>query len=120
MNRRQKTWAVLAAIHLLLVTVGATQLRPRQPGLLLHAFDLYGALSGANTGYGFFAPQIGSELRARFLIAHADGTTTEDTLQRGVTREAALRIGNIVGLISQRIGDATARRLLAASEAGKM
>jgi hypothetical protein len=117
---RRSTWAVLAAVHLCLVIWGATQFRLPPDNPLMRAFDIYGTLSGANTGYGFFAPEIGSELRARFEIEDSAGRTFTDTLQRGVNRETALRINNIIGTITERMEKPAERRRLAASWAGKM
>src|SRR5262245_8793838 len=118
MNRRQKTWAALALTPLLLVAVGATQLRPPDPTWAIRIFDFYGEFSGSNSGYSFFSPVIGSEARARFLMTDKEARVTQDTLESGLSREAALRVGNIVSLLCQRMPDADDRRATAASWAG--
>ena len=74
MNERRRTlWLTVAASHLCLVTLGASSVRLYDLGLPGRVLHEYGALSGANSGYGFFAPGITSQLGARFDVVGPHG-----------------------------------------------
>jgi hypothetical protein len=83
-------------------------------------FPVYGMLTGADFGFSYFAPEIGSELRARFDIVDKSGGHSQDLLERNVSREGTLRIMNVIGLLGGVIREEKARRALAASWAGKI
>jgi hypothetical protein len=127
MNERRRTlWLAAAAGHLCLVTLGASTFSLRELGLPGRVLDEYGALSGANSGYGFFAPGVTSQLGARFDVIDAEGRTTSASLADGESHEADLRVGNIIDQFSHIDDDEDeesadhVRRSLAASLAGKM
>lgn len=78
----------------------------------------YGALSGTDSSYGFFAPSVGTQLRATFVLTDAGGQTTTDVLTTGVSKEADLRVGDMVAVFW--MDDADLKRGLAGSWAGRM
>jgi len=56
----------------------------------------YGAVSGSAMGYGFFAPSVGAQMRARFVLSNGAGSTWEDDFTSGHNQEVRLRVGSIV------------------------
>lgn len=103
MTRRHALATCAAACHLLLVVCGATGWAffggdPAEDNLAEEAVRLYGALSGAENGYGFFAPGVSSQIRATFTLTDAAGRTWTDTLEEGMGAEATLRVGSGVSL----------------------
>ena len=124
--RRGYLWLALAAGHLVLVTLGAGSVNLRELGLPGRALEEYGGLSGANSGYGFFAPGVGFQLGARFDVVDGDGVTTPASLATGTSHEADIRVGNIIdqfGTVEDEDDEEAAarvRRALAASLAGKV
>ncbi len=115
----------VAAAHLGLVTAGAGAVSLGGLGSFGRVLGEYGALSGASSRYGFFAPGVYSQLGARFDIIDGAGVTTSASLKTGASHEADLRVGNIIDQFG-RLSDADEdeavrlRRSLAASLAGKM
>jgi hypothetical protein len=102
---------VLAAVHLVLVVCGAVHFRlvPLQwGGIVQHT---YGALSGSDSGFGFFAPGVASALRATFTMTDDEGRTWTDVLEHGNNREARLRLGTVVSNFAEE----SMRRDVAAS-----
>jgi hypothetical protein len=85
--------------------------------LLLHE---YGLLSGAESGYGFFATGAGSELRVRFDVIDGEGRETTTSLEEAASHEADLRIGSIIGMFQWEDDEPAMPRALAASLAGKI
>jgi hypothetical protein len=59
----------------------------------------YEALSGAGDRYSFFAPTVGPQLRARFVLSTPHGARSEETLETGKSREVGFRLGNVAGTI---------------------
>ena len=125
-QRRGYLWLALGAGHLALVTLGAGGVSLRELGLPGRALETYGGLSGANSGYGFFAPGVSSQLGARFDVALRDGATIRASLATGSSHEADIRAGNIIDQFASVDDDedeesaARVRRALAASLAGTM
>ena len=78
----------------------------------------YAALSGTDSSYGFFAPEVGTQLAARFELTSADGTKSTDVLTTGASHEADLRIGDMVAIFW--MDDRDLQRSIAASWAGRM
>src|SRR5262249_42632119 len=72
--------------------------RPWQPKspLGFKLVQLYGALSGVDNTYGFFAPDVGSQVRAAFILTDAHGRSWNESLEHGPTRECNLRLSGIV------------------------
>src|SRR6201999_3113993 len=85
--------------HLALVVAGAAQLTPRLHGPVGRGLRFYDALSGAGDSYSFFAPSVGPQLRARFILSTARGERSEEILEGGKSREVGFRLGNLAGTI---------------------
>jgi hypothetical protein len=85
--------------HLALVVAGAAQLTTRLHGSVGRGLRFYDALSGAGDSYSFFAPAVGPQLRARFILSTARGERAEETLEAGKSREVGFRLGNLAGTI---------------------
>jgi hypothetical protein len=86
----------VAAFHLILVAIGAAGAFPFL-GTAGRAAGWYGAVSGAGMGYSFFAPVVGAQLRARFVLS-GDGRSWEDDLLSGHNQEVKLRVGGAINL----------------------
>jgi hypothetical protein len=85
--------------HLALVVGGAAHLTPRVHGPVARGLGFYDALSGAGDRYSFFAPTVGPQLRARFILTTRWGERSEETLESGKSREVGFRLGNVAGTI---------------------
>jgi hypothetical protein len=108
----------VAVVHLVLVAFGAAHGRFEGLGWVGKPLGWYAALSGADSEYGFFAPGVGSQLRADFEITGADGRQVSEELIPNLDREVSLRVGNIIGIFWDEIDDEQSRRSIAASWAG--
>ncbi|MEO5969216.1 MAG: hypothetical protein ABIQ95_04750 [Bdellovibrionia bacterium] len=99
---KNQVWMGFALCHLVLVALGASYVDLSRLGSLGKVLGYYSELSGAGSGYGFFAPGISGQLRVRFEsnsqlgsnsgLGFIDGTVAE----RAASHEAILRLGNIV------------------------
>src|SRR5438270_312272 len=117
MSTRQLLAALLAGGHLILVVCGAANLSaPKWTRIAGKGLRWYGAVSGADSGYGFFAPGVASQTRATFTLADADGRTWTGDLAAGDNHEVQLRLGAMVSTAASP----AIRRKLAASWAGKL
>lgn len=97
MRFRACLWTLLGAAHLIVVVCGAGGCLPeRSNAPLAHLLRSYARLSGADSEYGFFAPEVGAEQRARFLLQDEDGATWSDAIDQANSPEARLRLLNIV------------------------
>jgi hypothetical protein len=105
-----------AAAHLVLVASSALHPDLAAQGPLGRGAATYAAVSGADTAYGFFAPEVDAQLRASFEVRRADGRIEPDELGTGASAEGAFRIRNLAGAV--REGGEGWRRALAASMAG--
>lgn len=100
MSKRQLVVTCIAGFHLLLVACGAIQLplfgetNPIGRGL-----RIYGALSGSDSGYGFFAPEVGPQLRAVLHLEDDQGRQWTDQLDDGLNAEAKLRMSGVVSMV---------------------
>jgi hypothetical protein len=106
---------VAFACHLAIVIAGAAQLGPRVHGPLGRALRFYDALSGAGDSYSFFAPTVGPQLRARFVLVGPQGRRADETLETGKSREVSLRLGNLAGTIYVVAGRVDLRRAFLAA-----
>jgi hypothetical protein len=115
MTRRHALLTGVAAIHLVLVICGAVNYRPlsgdRLPAQVLRFTQ---AVTGSDSGYGFFAPDVGCDLRARFTLIDAAGRRWDQELDLGNTLEERVRIANVLSLAYED----DLRRDLAGSLAG--
>jgi hypothetical protein len=75
MGWRLGALAALAVTHLVLVTLGAFRLASFASRPPLAPLGTYMELSGASNDYSFFAPSVGSQIRARFVVRHPDRIT---------------------------------------------
>src|SRR3954470_9475332 len=98
---RMKRLLVLGAFscHLLIVVAGAGHLTSRLHGPVGRGLRFYDALSGAGDAYSFFAPTVGPQLRARFILSTPRGERSEEILEAGKSREVGFRLGNLAGTI---------------------
>jgi hypothetical protein len=117
MSMRHALFTGLAAVHLVLVVCGAMSwsLLPenRLPGKVL---GIGRAMTGSDSHYGFFAPDVGPVLRARFTLIDGTGRRWTETLDLGNTLEERLRISNVLSLVFEE----NLRREVAASLAGTL
>jgi hypothetical protein len=95
MVRRQRFLVLLAGAHLVLVVCGATGLFPGARTWPGRALAAYGALSGADNSYGFFAPGVAPQRRARFVLTDRSGHSWTEHLTGSARSEASLRVGSI-------------------------
>ena len=59
----------------------------------------YGALSGAESQYAFFAPSVDEQLRLVFEMTEGSGRVRSDVLSDAVNAEVDLRVANLVSLL---------------------
>src|SRR5438132_803422 len=105
-RRRDRVFVLLITMHLGMVIVGAANVNLNAWGPLGHAIYVYGSVTGALFRYAFFAPGVGSDVRAEFDVFGADGKKTTEPLILGLNREAALRVNDVVEqFMSQRLLD---------------
>ena len=118
MTLRHTIYTALAALHLIFVACGATTWTPLSPktdaGYALMVARDY---TGSNASYGFFAPGVGSQMQANFVLIDAHGKEWTDTLEGHMTREAQLRVR---GSISRVLEDQELIHKLSASWAATM
>jgi hypothetical protein len=116
---RHALLTALAGVHLGLVLCGAVSLpllsddRP-----VTKALRLGRAMTGSDTNYGFFAPDVGATLEARFTLVDKDGRTWTDELDPGNTIESRLRINNVLAWcyeeeLREQVAASLARSMLA-------
>ena len=97
MRFRRYLWVVLAAGHLVVVVCGACCCLPDTSlGPVAQTVRWYATMSGANSNYGFFAPQVGAPHRAKFSLHDDQGSTWSDVFDQTNSPEARLRLTGIV------------------------
>ncbi len=109
-----------AACHLGLVAAGGLDVCPWEWGAVGRVLTYYSAVSGAGEGYSFYAPSVRAAPDVNFTIVDRDGRRVDDTLRTGVTREADLRMQDLIDVFHHRRTDDAVRRQLAASWAAEM
>lgn len=93
MRSRHCVCVLLAAAHLVVVICGAGDWLPdRSGGPPAWLVEWYATMSGAGSGYGFFAPAVGARYRARFVLRDVRGSTWTDTFDQSNSPEARLRL----------------------------
>jgi hypothetical protein len=110
----------LACAHLAWVAAGAAHRTPSPDTWAGQPLGFYSALSGTGTGFGYFSPEITSELRGRFELQYPDGHREDDYLEANYSREALLRARIITSSISEHIDEKEVRQKLAARWAEKV
>jgi hypothetical protein len=126
---RSLLWGAFVC-HLALVVTGAAHLTAHLRGPIGRCLRFYASLSGAGDSYAFFAPAVGPQLRARFVLSTPQGERLEETLETGKSREVSFRVGNLAGtvyLVAERtelrrafLGALAANRLDAHPEANRV
>lgn len=98
MNRARYRWLLGAvAVHLSLCLLGAASFHFDKVPVVGNALEYYAELTGANSGFGFFAPGVDGQVRARFDVIDAQGKVVPGALANSdLSHEAQLRVGNIV------------------------
>jgi hypothetical protein len=86
----------VVTIHLALVIIGASEIEFSGGSWGLRAINYYGELSGASSGYGFFAPGVSSQVRCSFDILEKDSSKITQQLKDQSSREVDIRLGDIV------------------------
>ena len=119
MTKKEKFLSGAVCAHLVAVCFGAASMNFNFLGPLARTANSYGDVTGASTGYGFFTNDIDSGLRAEFDVEASNGVEIA-RLETGLNREADLRIGNILGVLSRSVENEKLRRAVAASWAGKV
>lgn len=119
MTTKEKVLFGVVVFHLVVVGFGAASVNFTFLGAIGRPLNSYADISGASNGYGFFTGAVDSGLRAEFDVEIA-GKTEVARLESGMNREADLRIGNILGVLSRSVSDEKLRRAVAASWAGKV
>jgi hypothetical protein len=115
-ERRRPRLAIAAAVMQLgCAAAGAMELDFDHASWVI---SQYGALSGTDSAYGFFAPSVGTQLQVTFVLTDAAGKITTDVLTTGVSKEADLRIGDMVAIFW--MDDQNLQRSLVGSWAGRM
>lgn len=99
MTRGVRLACALAAAHLAVVAAGAAGLLAELgDSAAARAVRWYAAVTGADAGFSYFAPRVGSEMRVRFVLSDGQGRRWEDELAAGRNQEARLRVGSMTGL----------------------
>lgn len=111
MTTRRRLLIAFAGVHLILVACGAAGVRLFPASLPGEAVRVYGALSGADNGYGFFAPGVGPQFKTTFVMTDRNGRQWTDTLQLGESHEANLRFTGISTLLPS-MGEEERQRVL--------
>lgn len=121
MNATRRFICLLAGAHLVLVGLGASsQVGRLGQGPVARSVQWYGAMTGADAGFNFFAPQVGSEMRVRFDLSDDTGRVWADELTADANQEVRLRIGSMTGLFPAEPEAEPVRLDLAASWAATM
>ena len=119
---RRRMLLLLAAVtgHLGLAVSGALGLCLWEAGPIGRVLTYYRALSGLDAGYSYFAPAVGTPPRAEFTVVDGAGDRVADTLETRVSREADIRVGDLVEVFMHRRADDARRRRIAVSWAATM
>jgi len=90
------------------------------PDQVSRTISVYSAYTGADGQFEFFAPDVGTQLRAQFDVMGNNGQITTHTLEKKNNSEADLRVGNMINVFWAQGFDQKVQRSIAASWAGKM
>ena len=99
--------------------MGASGLRYSWAGRFEPVLNYYGELTGSGQSYGFFAPGVWGQIRASFDVIDKNDHSTPVSLDTGLSREAGLRVGNIINEFTEQAEDLVKlQRSLSSSLAG--
>jgi len=110
----------LALLYLFWLALCAAHLGPPADWRIAPVLGNYSRLSGTGTGFGYFSPEILSQVRGRFEILRDDGARESDRLEAGLSREGRLRAEILIGSIAEKITEKEARQQLARSWAANI
>jgi hypothetical protein len=114
-SRGRMMWIAAAGAHLALVICGAAGITPVSPAHFAgRIIETYRSYSGANSGFGFFAPGVASEWRATFDVCNNGHCIP--AAEEQVAGESRLLLQTINSLL----GENELRDLLAASHAARL
>ena len=82
------------------------------------AVEFYRILTGADRGFGFFAPRVIGEPIIKIEVTDSAGNVTPFDPAEGVSREAELRISSALGAVASYFKDPSVRQSVSASIAG--
>lgn len=103
--------AAAVAVHLALVTMGATQSLPEPGSTLGEVARSFMYACGSDNAYGFYAPRVSGAVRVRFV--GSDKIVVG--VPHGIGNEIDLRLGNAVDVM--RLGSEEMQRVIAGSMA---
>lgn len=96
MRFRHCIWLLLAAAHLALVICGACDGLPDGRGEpIARPLLWYAQMSGADSKYSFYAPEVGDNYRARFTLQDSQGCAWSASFEEADSPEARLRLSGI-------------------------
>jgi hypothetical protein len=117
MSARHTIATLLAFCHLALVGCGAARITPlASDSRAGNALQTYCWLSGANTGYGFFAPGVAPQMRATFTLLDSAGRSRTVGPEEGSNMEVTHHLATINHLLSYP----AVRGAICASWSGRM
>ncbi|MDC0717299.1 hypothetical protein [Nannocystis bainbridge] len=109
-----------AAFHLALVVLGGLGFCLWGAGPLGPLLTYYAALTGADSGYGFYAPSVGDPPTLTLTIVDDEGRARLESLAPRITREADIRVEDLIEVFHNRRIDEAVRARLAASWAAEL
>jgi hypothetical protein len=118
MRKYWRLWLGLTLGHLFLVVLGAASVDLYRLGPLGRFLNDYSDLSGADSGYRFFAPNIYGNAVATFSIKDRQGHVLPASIETGSSHEADLNAAHLAGKVGP--DNPERRRLLAGSLARKL
>lgn len=106
MKLRHKLLLAFAGLHLILVGLGAAGIVvPPSRNALVDTAALYSTASGADSGYGFFAPGVAAQVRTKYFMMDKDGAIWSGDLNVANNSEANLRFTNASSMLMTVQGD---------------
>ena len=115
LSRKHAALVGAACVHLALVICGAMRVVPIPTWLPIgRSVETYREYTGANNGYGFYAPAVASEWSTTFDICGGKPTRCFEAREEVANREVGLLISTIDGMYMED----GLRDLVAASWAG--
>lgn len=116
--RKKALFLTLLGAHAVMVVAGVFQFIPLKDQAFGWGWLITSLVTGSQTNFSFFAPGVGSQLKVTFRVSLPEGTS-EEVLAVG-SREANLRVGNMIDTFWGRNADEEVKRSVAASWAAKV